>query len=64
METTGKRRRKILWNGFKSYYVVWKLEYKKKKIKSGNWFKSYYVVWKPYEVTAAKDGKYGLNRTM
>ena len=31
---------------FKSYYVVWKLNYLQNKVKNFARFKSYYVVWK------------------
>ena len=50
METlmsAGKIRRK---NGFKSYYVVWKLFLQKRRENIATPFKSYYVVWKPLEI--------------
>ena len=65
METCNTSCSKTNILSFKSYYVVWKLEYFVDKNKYIYGFKSYYVVWKPYEVTTADDGRYHrLNRTM
>ena len=49
---------------FKSYYVVWKPQYKIYMVFENVSFKSYYVVWKPeYQISAVAEWC-GLNRTM
>ena len=49
---------------FKSYYVVWKLEWVVELFSSGGRFKSYYVVWKPFFFLFVSKEEKSLNRTM
>ena len=46
METYGPKSHKLQNEGFKSYYVVWKLFPLIRKSDNPDMFKSYYVVWK------------------
>ena len=65
METWGTgEKNDISTVRFKSYYVVWKLEIKKKIAYMETEFKSYYVVWKRKKEKYKKYQIYGLNRTM
>ena len=46
METRRKTQGKNRIEQFKSYYVVWKLDFEAVQLWKNTQFKSYYVVWK------------------
>ena len=48
---------------FKSYYVVWKRDFRTLQYAHTE-FKSYYVVWKLFSSADKNEKKKGLNRTM